>query len=147
MFLLFRSMREFKPAAAWLPLLLTTLCSWYVLVDAQYRLPDTTQPVDYVVSLKATLEGGVTPFSFEGTVTINVLVVKSTRTITLHANRLSIIEMTVRDSNQQSIQQGRPTLSTDDTHFLEIQLTRQVSNSNHGEQHLFCILEISYLES
>ncbi|CAF4959387.1 unnamed protein product [Pieris macdunnoughi] len=70
-----------------------------MLRDPQYRLPRTSIPQKYQVTLTPYLDitstPNVTPFTFDGEVTIDLTVLTATNEIVLHCNDLTIHELTL----------------------------------------------------
>lgn len=82
--------------------------------DPAYRLPATTRPSHYVVSLSPYIENvptGVTAelFTFDGEVTITIHAVEANvNEIVLHCEDLTISELTVYAANNQNVNLATP---------------------------------------
>ncbi|XP_018799750.1 PREDICTED: aminopeptidase N [Bactrocera latifrons] len=65
--------------------------------DLDYRLPNTTEPVHYDVELTTNVHNGTK--AFQGTVNIVIKVIEDTRTIVLHQRQLSIVKVTIKNTD------------------------------------------------
>lgn len=101
--------------------------------SVNYRLPNNTKPISYVVELVTNVHEG--DFNFTGTVTISFKVLESnSTTITLHAGQLTIISVELQSSAGMHIS-SKYTQSDKTTEFLTITSEDTlVQNSNYRVQ-------------
>lgn len=87
-----------------------------------YRLPTTTQPIRYEVSLTPYFENAVRPFSFDGEVTIYLRAKEEdVSQIVMHCNDLNILtlQVTLLDGTPVTLQ-DTDVYTCDDYDFLKI---------------------------
>lgn len=68
-------------------------------INNNYRLPNNTRPMEYVISLHSRIDKG--EFDFSGKVKIKLLATEKTRSITLHNRDSKIDKVELRDEKQK----------------------------------------------
>lgn len=108
-----------------------------------YRLPNNTRPEFYEVQLVTFIDRG--EFNFSGTVRIDVRVLEESKTITLHARRLTIDSVQLSDSYGNPIEDD-VTFAYDVTkEFLTISTGKTMLQ--RGEKYLLKIFYIGELRT
>lgn len=77
----------------------------------KYRLPNTTAPNSYDITLATNVDKG--DFSFTGSVSINLRVLEKTRNITIHARQLTV------DEDSVTILKGLQRIKTSNVYYEE----------------------------
>lgn len=105
-----------------------------------YRLPNTTHPVSYDISIVSRVDEN--SFDFSGSVNIEIVVDEATREIVLHARQLTIVNITLRRYGGQSLFELMLNPFEYDvvTEFLTIRANRSILNEGDRLQ-----LQINYV--
>ncbi|XP_067616530.1 aminopeptidase N [Eurosta solidaginis] len=96
-----------------------------------YRLPNTTEPIHYDIDLTTNVHNGTKMFT--GSVTIQIKVKETTRTIVLHKRQTTILKAIIKDASKPDAVAENLTFSYEEIReFLSLTPTSQTLTFNRG---------------
>ncbi|XP_004925570.1 glutamyl aminopeptidase-like isoform X1 [Bombyx mori] len=98
-----------------------------------YRLPNNILPKNYNLTLKPNMKDNI----FKGTVNIAIEVLTSTNKITMHAYKLTIESVILKDSKNVEVSISSINISTDKRELLRIHLNDQIQRGKYNVEIVF----------